>query len=391
MTETAPGMDSKQDVHDLKGSYTSSPEVAQDVTFMNIAIKLANNADEKCKSAFRVGAILVDARGTILSTGYSRQKGEHDHAEEVCLREAKELLYILPSRKVLTLYTTMEPCGARLSVGRCSCVDLILKYKHLIQRVVIGCYEPSIFIEKPQGAKLLHEAGIEVTVVNSLNTMCQELNTEVYLFIATQKRRVKRVVEAFAKGEFIVIADDAQREDEGDLVLAAKFATPEKMEYMRKFCSGIICVAMTGERCDELKLPLMVAQNNEHMGTAFTVSVDMQGTTTGVSGSDRSLTVTSLANKETKAEQLKRPGHIFPLRARKGGVLVREGHTEASVDLAILAAIDPPVAVICELVAPGTDGKMMTAQQSLLFAKKVGFESISVDDLKTVMRIRKGS
>ncbi|MEY2958334.1 MAG: hypothetical protein RLZZ01_902, partial [Actinomycetota bacterium] len=163
---------------------------------------------------------------------------------------------------------------------------------------------------------------------------------------------IEVAIAAVARGEIIVVADDEDRENEGDLILAADAATPESIAFFVRHTSGVICVGLPGERCDELQLPLMVppAANSEAQGTAFTVSVDLRdGTSTGISASDRAATLRALADPGVGAKAFNRPGHIFPLRARPGGVLKRAGHTEAAVDLARLAG-RAPAGVLCEVV-----------------------------------------
>jgi 3,4-dihydroxy 2-butanone 4-phosphate synthase/GTP cyclohydrolase II len=169
---------------------------------------------------------------------------------------------------------------------------------------------------------------------------------------------VDEAIAAFHDGKFVIIMDDEHRENEGDLAIAAQFATPEAVNFMAHHGRGLVCVAMAGERLDQLGLPLMVPpeENRSGFGTAFTVSVEARtGVTTGISAHDRSRTIRLLADPETTADDLVRPGHVFPLRARDEGVLVRAGQTEASVDLARLAGL-VPAAAICEVMAP--DGTM---------------------------------
>src|ERR1700675_1027414 len=155
---------------------------------------------------------------------------------------------------------------------------------------------------------------------------------------------VERAIDAVQRGEFVVVVDDEDRENEGDLIVAADQMTPDKMAFMIRYTSGVICLPMEGHRLDELQLPLMVssAENTEGQRTAFTVSVDAKnGTSTGISAADRSTTVRSLIDPAPISADLARPGHIFPLRYRDGGVLKRAGHTEAAVDLARLGGRDP--------------------------------------------------
>jgi len=170
--------------------------------------------------------------------------------------------------------------------------------------------------------------------------------------------RVEDAIEAIRRGEMIIVADDEDRENEGDLVMAAAAVTPDHINFMTKHGRGLICVALTDERADALQLPLMTDKNTDPQGTAFTVSVDGHrrfGVTTGISAQDRAKTIELLVDEATVPGDLRRPGHIFPLRAKPGGVLRRVGQTEASVDLAMLAGF-PPVGVICEIL--NGDGSM---------------------------------
>jgi 3,4-dihydroxy 2-butanone 4-phosphate synthase/GTP cyclohydrolase II len=164
------------------------------------------------------------------------------------------------------------------------------------------------------------------------------------------------VLAAIARGDIVVMVDDEDRENEGDLIMAAEFATPEKLAFIVRHTSGVVCAPLTGERCDDLRLPAMVDQNTESHRTAFTVSVDLiDGTTTGISAADRAATLRALADSSVSYTAFARPGHIFPLRAREGGVLKRAGHTEAAVDLARLAGCEP-AGIICEI--QNDDGTM---------------------------------
>ncbi len=186
--------------------------------------------------------------------------------------------------------------------------------------------------------------------------------------------------EALKAGRMIVVVDDEDRENEGDLIMAAEHVTPEAIAFFVQHTSGLICVPSTGERIDELQLPQMVANNTEAKQTAFTVTVDVRrGITTGISAHDRAATILALADATTRPDDLARPGHIHVLRAKEGGVLKRAGHTEASVDLAQLAGLKP-IAVICEIV---TEDKMAMARMPQLetFANKHGLPMISIADL----------
>ena len=191
--------------------------------------------------------------------------------------------------------------------------------------------------------------------------------------------KVVDAIRAFERGEVVVVMDDDGRENEGDMICAAVHTTPEIMALMVRHTSGIICAPMTGEQANKLNLAPMVANNDAPHATAFTVSVDYKhGTTTGISADDRTLSVRNLANPNAGAADFVRPGHVFPLVAREGGVLMRSGHTEAAVDLCRLADL-PPVGVIGELV--NDDGSVMRGPQVSAFAKEHGFSEVSVADL----------
>ena len=190
---------------------------------------------------------------------------------------------------------------------------------------------------------------------------------------------VDEAVEAIARGEIVVVVDDEDRENEGDLIMAAEHATPEKIAFFVRHTSGLICVPMTGERLDELDIPLMVSHNTEAQRTAFTYSVDVRhGTSTGISAADRAATIQSLIDPATRPADLARPGHIFPLRYSEGGVLKRAGHTEAAVDLARMAGLYP-AGVLCELVMD--DGTMARVPDLLEFSREHGLKMISIAEL----------
>ena len=190
---------------------------------------------------------------------------------------------------------------------------------------------------------------------------------------------IREAIDAIAAGKFVVVVDDEDRENEGDLIIAAELVSDEDMAFMVKYTSGVVCCAITNERADSLHLPLMVANNTEAMGTAFTISVDVaEGTTTGISASDRSLTCKALADPEVAASGFARPGHVFPLRARAGGVLKRAGHTEAAVDLATMAGL-APAGVLCEIVSD--DGTMARLPELIEFAKIHEIPIISIADM----------
>ncbi len=190
---------------------------------------------------------------------------------------------------------------------------------------------------------------------------------------------IEEAIAAIAAGELVVVVDDLDRENEGDLIMAASKATPEKMATMIRNTSGIICVPMLSERAEALNLPPMVANNIDPLRTAFTVSVDYKrGMTTGISATERSNTAQALANGNCSGSDFLRPGHIFPLISREGGVLVRSGHTEAATDLAKLAGLDP-VGVLAEIV--NDDGTVKRLTELRAFATEHGLKIVSIEDL----------
>ncbi len=190
---------------------------------------------------------------------------------------------------------------------------------------------------------------------------------------------VEGALERLKRGEQIIVVDDQDRENEGDLIIAAEKVSPEAINFMARFGRGLICVALTAERCDELDLPLMVERNTSVNETAFCVSVEAaHGTTNGISAHDRAATVQALVHAETRPEDLRRPGHMFPLRARRAGVLKRAGHTEAAVDLARLGNLYP-AGVLCEIM--DDDGQMARLPRLVDFAREHGLGILTVADL----------
>src|SRR3954447_24360607 len=198
--------------------------------------------------------------------------------------------------------------------------------------------------------------------------------------------RVDTVARAFAAGELVVVADDDDRENEGDLFVAASLCTPEKMAFIIRHTSGIVCAPLAADDAKRLHLDPMVAMNDAPLGTAFTVSVDCRhGLTTGISAEERSNTVRALANSNSGAVDFVRPGHVFPLIAREGGVLMRSGHTEACVDLCRLAGL-PPVGVLAELM--NDDGTVMRGEAVKAFAEKHRLARITIADLIAYRQVR---
>jgi 3,4-dihydroxy 2-butanone 4-phosphate synthase / GTP cyclohydrolase II len=187
---------------------------------------------------------------------------------------------------------------------------------------------------------------------------------------------VEEAIEEIRQGRIIIVVDDEDRENEGDLTIAASKVTPETVNFMAKYGRGLICLALTGERLDALHLPMMVGENTSKFGTGFTVSIEARhGVTTGISAADRARTILTAIDPKTQPSDLARPGHIFPLRARSGGVLMRAGQTEASVDLARLAGLDPS-GVICEVM--NDDGTMARVPDLIQVAQRHGLKIVTV-------------
>ncbi len=190
---------------------------------------------------------------------------------------------------------------------------------------------------------------------------------------------IKEAIVDIRSGKMVILVDDEDRENEGDLFLAAQFATPEAINFMAKYGRGLICLTLTEEAADNLRLPAMVRDNRSRFNTAFTVSIEArQGVTTGISAADRATTILAAVDDKAKAEDLVSPGHIFPIRARKGGVLVRTGQTEGSVDLARLAGLKP-AGVMCEIMKD--DGTMARMPDLEVFAKEFDLKIVTIKDL----------
>ena len=198
-------------------------------------------------------------------------------------------------------------------------------------------------------------------------------------FGATGEERVINALNAFKQGNGVLVLDDEDRENEGDLIFPAEAITPEQMAKLIRYGSGIVCLCITDEQCKQLDLPPMVEHNNSVNKTAFTVTIEAaEGVSTGVSAQDRVTTIKAAIADQAKPTDLHRPGHVFPLRAAEGGVLTRRGHTEASVDLARLSGFKP-AGVICEIT--NDDGTMARAPEIIEFAKKFGYVVLTIEDL----------
>ncbi len=240
------------------------------------------------------------------------------------------------------------------------------------------CNQANAWVSRETAELIVKATGGEVTPNDFLNGPLRGPHLLEGPAMSNQ-RSVLEAIEAIGRGEIVVVTDDDDRENEGDLICAASFCTSEKMAFIIRNCCGIVCVPMTASEAKRLQLAPMVAANDAPLGTAFTVTVDVRhGLTTGISAEQRANTVRALANGNMSASDFVRPGHVFPLIARDGGVLMRSGHTEAAVDLCRLANL-PPVAAICELA--NDDGTVMMGDQIVAFAAKHSLKVISVADL----------
>lgn len=200
--------------------------------------------------------------------------------------------------------------------------------------------------------------------------------------------RIEDALQAVAAGSMVVVVDDEDRENEGDIIMAAQYATTESIAFMVRWTSGVLCVALPEARLAALALPLMVPKNADAMGTAFTISTDYRhGTSTGISAADRAVTIRALVDNTTNAEDFNRPGHIFPLQAVNGGVLQRPGHTEAAVDLTRMAGLQEG-GVLAEIV--NDDGSMTRLPQLITFAQEHGLRIITIKDLIAYRRKNEG-
>lgn len=196
--------------------------------------------------------------------------------------------------------------------------------------------------------------------------------------------KIEDAIDAISRGEMVIVVDDEDRENEGDIIAASDSITPQQIAFMMNHARGLICVALPGERLDALDIPLMVSRNTESLKTAFTVSVDyIPGTTTGISAADRAKTVRALVSEDSRPEDFARPGHIFPLRANPEGVLGRTGHTEAAVDLCRLAGKFPS-GTICEVA--NDDGTMARLPQLEVFAERHGLLVVTIKDLVSYLK-----
>ena len=201
------------------------------------------------------------------------------------------------------------------------------------------------------------------------------------LLKGTSEERVKIALNAIKEGNGVLVTDNEDRENEGDMIFSAENLTEKQMALLIREGSGIVCLCLTPEKCDELELPMMVENNTSAYGTGFTISIEAaEGVTTGVSAADRVTTVKAAANPDAKPEDLSHPGHVFPLRAKAGGVLERDGHTEATIDLMKLAGLNP-AGVLCEVTLP--NGTMARMPDVIEFSKEHDMPVVTIEDIIT--------
>ncbi|HAW44745.1 MAG TPA: 3,4-dihydroxy-2-butanone-4-phosphate synthase [Sutterella sp.] len=206
-------------------------------------------------------------------------------------------------------------------------------------------------------------------------------NQLLEVFGKTPEIRVQKALEAFRAGNGVIVVDDANRENEGDIIFPAETISVEQMAFLIRYCSGIVCLAMTHEACVALDLPQQVATNTNTQQTAFCVTIEAaRGVTTGVSAADRVATIKAACSPLAKPTDLRRPGHVYPIEARAGGVLTRRGHTESSVDLARLAGFRP-MGVLCEIMSEDHFGEMARLPEVVPFAERFEFPLLSVEDI----------
>lgn len=242
------------------------------------------------------------------------------------------------------------------------------------------CNQSTVWMSRETAQAITRETGGAVTPNDFLPQVAGQNKTGANAMSPSPTNQsVIAAIEAIKRGEIVIVTDDDDRENEGDLIMAASLATPEKMAFIIRNCCGIVCAPLSVAEARRLHLTPMVAENDAPLGTAFTITVDVKhGLTTGISAEQRANTVRGLANNNLGADDFVRPGHVFPLIAREGGVLMRSGHTEAAVDLCKLAGL-PPVGVICELA--NDDGTVMVGRQIEDFAQKHALKKISVAEL----------
>jgi len=245
------------------------------------------------------------------------------------------------------------------------------------------CNDQTAWISRESAERIAAATGGAVTPNDFLGLVSPK---EPAMSAHANSGNVTATIEAFARGEIVIVTDDDDRENEGDLIVAASLCTPEKMAFIIRNTCGIVCAPLTSAEARRLRLDPMVSSNDAPLGTAFTVTVDVKhGLTTGISAEQRCNTVRALANGNMGATDFVRPGHVFPLIARDGGVLMRSGHTEAAVDLCKLAEL-PQVGVICELA--NDDGTVMKGPQITAFAQRHGLRQITVADLIAYRQLR---
>ena len=347
--------------------YSVVPSILEDLGIK--AIQLMTNNPRKVELLKQAG---VDVRGTVPmvvpktnvhNQKYMESKFHRMHHANLAALVGNEESDILSRNSNLPLYVTDE----YITNG----TDL-----------TANAIQVSLLVEEEKAKALAQAVGVDDSM--------QDEEDELQGAMASQgdgycfgRESVEQAIAAMARGEMVVVVDDMDRENEGDFIMAADKCTPRDMAQIVKYSSGVICVALEQDRMQQLQIDAMVKNNEDPKGTAFGVSVDAtkdHGITTGISATDRSRTVQLLAASNTQASDLQRPGHIFPLQAVQGGVLVRQGHTEAAIDLSRLAGC-APAGVLCEIVSEDNPVEMMRLPEMRRFCRKHGYILTSIADL----------
>ena len=328
-------------------------------TFGRIRPGARVNLERALAAGGRLGGHIVN--GHVDGTGTVTKVARQPLGIEIAL--APELLkYLVPKGSVAVN-------GVSLTVGTVGEERALRRIRH---SPYVGAYEPQV----SEDGKLRERRDRHHREVRRAVSRTREEGRRAPVSVFS---RIEDALEEIRRGRMLIVVDDEDRENEGDIIMAAEFVTPESINFIARHARGLICAALEEERADELRLGLMVQENTAKMGTPFTVSVDaVHGTTTGISAHDRAVTIRALIDPETRPQDLARPGHIFPLRAARGGVLRRAGHTEAAVDLTRLAGLKS-AGVLCEIMAE--DGSMARIPELVEIAKKHDLRIITICDL----------
>lgn len=360
----------------------------QDIGLDTVDANLHLGFPEDCRQYGVVPSILADMKiGSIRLMTNNPRKVDRLRALGVNVKET--LPMVVPATNQYN-HRYLESKHDRMNHANLS--PLFVKNGNMVPRKAPKLPEPFVNDGEEMAANAVHlsltadgktlQEDARVTEETQLGVLARE---DGYCF---GRQSVEDAVAAVKDGKMVVVVDDMNRENEGDLIMAADACTPEDMAKIIRYSSGVICIAMKGERMDELKLPAMMKTNEDPKGTAFSVTVDAtkeHGITTGISATDRAKTVNLLADPNAKVTDFARPGHIFPLRAKEGGVLERDGHTEAAIDLSVLAGRSPS-GILCEIVSEENPVEMARLPELKRFCKQHGFVMTSIVDIAQYRR-----